>query len=305
MSAEKAVLVPTTRRRLEGRPLGLAALGVVILLFSLGSTLVKLAHTPSVAIAFWRMLLCSVIWIAILRVSERRWLTWADIRAALLPGLAFGLNIVLFFTGVTKTTIASAEFTGALTPLFVVPLAAVLFHEKVRLASFSFGLVSLAGLAVVLFNAPSNGEFSWRGVAWIACALVMWTTYLLTSRTLRQGRSVATVMASITPVATLVTLVVGLVFVREDLFEITWRSVVFITLLAVLTGTIAHGLMVFAQRLVPIGVISMLQVSQPGLSVLWSVWFLSSSVRPIQLVGMAMVVLGLVLVTIQTQRDRD
>lgn len=290
--------------RLEGKALGLAALGTVIVVFSLGSTLVKLAHTPSVAIAFWRMLLCCVIWITILRVAERRWLTWADIRPALLPGLAFGLNIVLFFTGVTKTTIASAEFTGALTPLIVVPLGALLFHEKVRPAAFSFGLVSLAGLAIVLFNAPSNGEFSWRGVAWIACALAMWSTYLLTSRTLRQGRSVASVMASITPVATLVTLVVGVIFARHDLTAITWRSVIFITLLAVLTGTIAHGLMVFAQLTVPIGVISMMQVSQPGLSVLWSVLFLGSSVRPIQLVGMVMVVAGLVLVTIQTQRAR-
>ena len=288
--------------RLEGRALGLAALGVVILLFSLGSTMVKLAHTPSVAIAFWRMLLCCAIWIGILRVSERRWLSWADIRAALVPGIAFGLNITLFFTGVTKTTIASAEFTGALTPLIVVPMGAILFHEKVRPAALSFGLIGLAGLAIVLFNAPPTGEFSWAGVAWIACALVMWSTYLLTSRTLRQGRSVAAVMASITPIATVITLVVGLLFARDDLTALTWRSVVFITLLAVLTGTIAHGLMVFAQHSVPIGVISMLQVSQPGLSVLWSVWFLGSSVRPIQLVGMAMVILGLSLVTVATQR---
>jgi len=288
--------------RLEGRALGLAALGVVILLFSLGSTLVKLAHTPSVAIAFWRMLLCSLIWIGILRVVERRWLSWADIRPALVPGIAFGLNIVLFFTGVTKTTIASAEFTGALTPLIVVPLGAIMFHEQLRVAALSFGLIGLAGLAIVLFNAPPTGEFSWGGVAWVACALVMWSTYLLTSRSLRQGRSVAAVMASITPIATLITLVVGLAFAPDDLTAITWRSVVFITLLAVLTGTIAHGLVVFAQQSVPIGTISMLQVSQPGLSVLWSVVFLGSSVRPIQLVGMAMVIVGLALVTVATQR---
>jgi drug/metabolite transporter (DMT)-like permease len=157
----------------------------------------------------------------------------------------------------------------------------------------------------VLFNAPANGEFTWTGVIWIAAALSMWSTYLLTSRTLRQGRTVAAVMASITPIATLVTLVVGLLFARDDLTAITWRSVVFIALLAVLTGTVAHGLMVFAQHSVPIGVISMMQVSQPGLSVLWSVLFLSSSVRPIQLLGMALVITGLALVTIQTQRARD
>jgi drug/metabolite transporter (DMT)-like permease len=53
---------------------------------------------------------------------------------------------------------------------------------------------------------------------------------------------------------------------------------------------------------VPIGLISTLQVSQPALAVLWSVLLLGSVVRGIQLVGMALVILGLVVVTVMTQR---
>ena len=143
--------------RLQGRALGLAALTVVILCFSAGSTLVKLAHTPGVTIAFWRMLLCSCIWIGILRFTEGRWLNLADLRAALVPGLIFGLNIAFFFTGVTKTSIASAEFTGALSPLLVVPLGAWFFKERMRLGALVWGLISIVGLGLVLFNAPPNG----------------------------------------------------------------------------------------------------------------------------------------------------
>jgi len=292
-------------RKPEGRTLGLTALVAVILLFSAGSTLVKLAETPGVAVAFWRMILCSFIWIGILRVTEQRWLSWADIRPALVPGIAFGLNITFFFTGVTKTTVASAEFTGALTPLLVVPLGAWLFHERLRLGDLAFGLISLIGLAIVLFFAPANGEFSWVGVAWIGGALCLWSAYLLTSRRLRQGRSVAAVMAAITPIAAVVTLPLGLFIFPGSLSQITWRSVLFIVILAVLTGTAAHGLMVFAQKSVPIGVISMLQVSQPALAVLWSVIFLGSTVRPIQIGGMALVIIGLATVTIRTQRSRE
>ena len=121
------------KRTAQGRTLGLIALGVVIICFSLGSTLVKLSHTPGVTVAFWRMIFCSMIWVGILRVSERRWLAWTDIRPALLPGVAFGLNIAFFFTGVTHTTVASAAFTGSLTPLVVVPLGALIFKERLRL----------------------------------------------------------------------------------------------------------------------------------------------------------------------------
>lgn len=155
----------------------------------------------------------------------------------------------------------------------------------------------------MLFFAPANGEFSWTGVAWIGGTLCLWATYLLTSRRLRQGRSVAAVMAAITPIATVVTLPLGLFVFPGTLGQLTWRSVVFIVILAALTGTAAHGLMVFAQQSVPIGVISMLQVSQPALAVLWSVLFLGSTVRPIQIGGMALVIAGLAIVTIQTQRS--
>ena len=291
-----------SRPALEGRTLGYLALGVAILSFSAGSTLVKLSHTPGVAVAFWRMALCSVIWVVILRVSEHRWLRWDDIRVAIWPGIAFGLNITFFFTGVTKTTVASAEFTGALTPLLVVPLGAVIFKERMRLGALVFGLISLAGLALVLFNAPATGEFSWAGVAWIGAATSLWATYLLTSRSLRQGRSVAAIMAAITPIATVVILPLGLFVFPGSLTQITWRSVIFIVILSALTGTVAHGLMVFAQTHVPIGVISMTQVSQPALAVLWSILFLGSTVVGIQVVGMILVILGVAMVTLQSRR---
>jgi drug/metabolite transporter (DMT)-like permease len=289
-------------RLTHGRTLGLVALGVVIVSFSLGSTLVKLSHTPGVTIAFWRMVLCSAIWIGVLRATEGRWLSWGDLKVSLWPGVAFGLNITFFFTGVTKTTVASAEFTGALTPLLVVPLGALIFKERIRLGALVYGLISLVGLGLVLFNAPPTGEFSWTGVAWIGCAVCLWATYLLTSRSLRQGRSVAAVMAAITPIATLVTLPLGLFVFPGSLTQVTWRSVVFIVILAVLTGTIAHGLMVYAQKSVPIGVISMLQVSQPALAVVWSVLFLGSVVNGWQIVGMVLVIVGLAAVTLQTRR---
>ena len=302
-----AEVTPTVRSRIsarlpEGKALGLTALMMVILLFSAGSTLVKLAHTPGITVAFWRMLLCTAIWWAILWVTERRWLSRADLVASIVPGIAFGLNIAAFFTGVTRTTVASAEFTGALTPLIVVPLGALIFKERLRLGALAFGLISLIGLAVVLFNAPTSGGFSWNGIAWIGGALMLWSTYLLTSRSLRQGRSVAVVMSHITPIAAVVTLPVGLLVFPGSLLQVTWRSVVFIVILGVLTGTVAHGLMVFAQKSVPVGVISMLQVSQPALAAVWSVLLLGSSIRPIQIVGMALVIGGLVMVTVQTRR---
>jgi drug/metabolite transporter (DMT)-like permease len=109
-------------------------------------------------------------------------------------------------------------------------------------------------------------------------------------------------MAAITPIASVVILPLGLFVFPGTLTQVTWRSVIFILILGVLTGTVAHGLMVFAQSHVPVGVISISQVSQPALAVLWSVLFLGSTVVGIQIVGMALVILGLAMVTLQSRR---
>jgi drug/metabolite transporter (DMT)-like permease len=235
-----------------------------------------------------------------MRVIDKRWLRWADLRAALVPGVLFGLNITAFFTGVTKTSVAHAEFIGAMTPLILVPAGALLFKERLNVRALLFGLISVVGLYLVLGFSPANGDASLSGDLIIASAMFLWASYLLTSRNLRVGRSVATVMASITPIATVT--IFPLVLFSGNIAELTTRSWVFILLLAVLTGTAAHGFIVFAQRTVPVSTISIMQVAQPALAVVWSVLFLSQSVQPIQLVGMALVMIGLAAVTLLSRR---
>jgi drug/metabolite transporter (DMT)-like permease len=71
------------------------------------------------------------------------------------------------------------------------------------------------------------------------------------------------------------------------------RGWILITFLAITAGVISHGLIAWAQQRVDVGTISIIQLSQPGFGVLWAATFLSESVEPNQLVGMA-IVLGAV-----------
>jgi drug/metabolite transporter (DMT)-like permease len=131
-------------------------------------------------------------------------------------------------------------------------------------------------------------------------SLVSWCSYLLASRQLRRGMSVAALMAAALPIATLTTLPITLI--NHDLGHFDRRSMVYIVVLTLLTGVVAHGLIVFAQRKVPIGIMSLMQVGQPALAVVWSAIFLSQSIRAVQVLGMVMVVAGLAAVVVQTQR---
>ncbi len=283
-----------------GRPLGLMAITGAVLCFSISSTLVKKAELPGPTLAFWRMVLATVVWWVILWFSEHRTITLAELRRAAIPGAAFGLNITAFFTGVSKTAVANAEFIGALTPLLVVPAGAFLFKERINLRALSFGFVSLAGLILVLFNAPPRGNATWTGNLIVVLAMVLWAVYLLTSRNLRTTMSVQAIMASAMPVAAVT--ILPIVAARGELDDASGDQWWYIVALAVLTGTVAHGFIVFAQRTVPVGTIGIIQVAQPALAVGWAYLLLDQSLRPIQIVGMVLVLAGLLTVVLVSRR---
>jgi drug/metabolite transporter (DMT)-like permease len=273
---------------------------VAVLCFSLASTVVKKASLPGPTLAFWRMLATSGVWWIILWVTQRRIVSWSDIKRTFVPGVVFGLNLVCFFTGVTKTSVANAEFVASLTPLLVVPAGAFFFKEHINRKALWFGLLSLVGLMLVLFNAPPRGEASWAGNGIIFCAVFLWAVYLLSSRRLRNEMSIQAIMAAVMTNATLTILPITLL--RGELDDVTVRSLPYIATLTLMTGTLAHGLIVFAQRTVPLGTISILQVGQPALAVGWAYLLLDQSIRPIQLVGMVLVIIGLLAVVLVTRR---
>lgn len=291
------------REQHSHRTLGLAALSLAVLTFSMGSTLVQLAESHPLHISFWRMVVCSAGWWAIARVVDGRYPSRSDLRAGLLPGVVFGLNITCFFWGVTRTSVPHAEFIGSMTPFILVPAGAYFFKERPNLKALTFGLLSIVGLLLVVGFNRTDQRATLSGDLIVGGAVVLWATYLVTSRQFRIGRTVSTVMASMMPTAAVVVFTVAVVSGNLPvLTDFSWRGTLFILILAVVTGTGAHGLIVYAQHSVPVSTIGLLQVAQPALATLWAVAVLDQSIIAIQVLGMALVISGLVAVTLYSRR---
>ena len=79
---------------------------------------------------------------------------------------------------------------------------------------------------------------------------------------------VATFMATICPIAAVA--VLPLAIANGDVFGMSGTGWTYMLILTFLTGVAAHGLMVFAQKTIPIGTIGIAQVAQPALAVVWS-----------------------------------
>jgi drug/metabolite transporter (DMT)-like permease len=286
-------------RRSAPRTLGLLAVGGAVLCFSVSSSIVKWAGVPGSVIAFWRMLAAIVVWWVIAHAAGHP-PTMASLRRAGAAGALFGVNLACFFTAVTMTSIAHAEFLGALTPLVLLPAGALWYAEPIEWRALGWGAAAIVGVAIVLFGGSDSGTASARGDLLVVVAMLLWASYLLVTKRVRQGMHVSELMASVTPIGTLA--LVPIVLVRGGVTEMTAKGWVAVLLLLGLTGVGAHGLVVFAQRHVPVATIGVLQVAQPALAVVWAFWILGETIRPIQTVGMALVVIGLAAFTVVSNR---
>ena len=276
----------------------LAVVGVVIA-FSLSSTLVKRADSPGVLVAFWRLSVVSIVWNLFLWSTGRR-VTVRDVRQALVPGIFFGLNLAAFFAGATQNSVANAALIGSLAPFLIVPLGAVLFREYFDPRALVFALVAICGTAVVLFSAPPVGDASLKGNVFGVLAMLLWTGYVVSTRHFRREMDVATFMATVSPIAALA--VLPLAIANGDVFGMSGTGWAYTLMLTFLIGIAGHGLMVFAQRTIPIGTIGIAQVIQPALAVVWSFLLLGETVNSRQVVGIAIVVGGLLAFLVLNER---
>jgi drug/metabolite transporter (DMT)-like permease len=275
---------------LSPRARGAVAVVGLVVAFSLSSTLVKSADSPGVLVAFWRLAIVSVVWNVYLRFTGRR-VTLRHVRQAFIPGVFFGVNLATFFVGATNNSVANAALIGSLSPFLIVPLGAKLFNEYNNPRALLFALVAFSGAAVVLLNAPPNGDASIRGNVFGVAAMLLWVGYVVSTRHFRRDMDVATFMATISPIAAVA--VLPLALANGDVFGMSGTGWAYMLILTFLTGVAAHGLLVFAQKTIQIGTIGIAQVAQPALAVVWSFLLLGERVKPWQIAGITIVMSGL------------
>jgi drug/metabolite transporter (DMT)-like permease len=280
-----------------GRPRfgGVAAVVIAFVGLSLGSTIAKASGSPGAVVAFWRFLIGALLWHMVIAVrgSRRGTRRTADAHAwrlGTVPGIAFGVNLSLFFSGVDRTPIAHAEFINAFTPLVMVPLAARLLGERVPRYVVVSGGLAISGIVLILSHAPAGGT-SYLGDGLVVGAMIAWVIYLMRSRSVRETVGTADFMAVMSTVACVATLPVALLASGSPsaLVGLSAKAWLLVALLAVVAGVVAHGLIAWAQGRVGVGTMSMLQLSQPGLGVLWAAAFLDESVAGVQIIGMTIV----------------
>lgn len=182
------------------------------------------------------------------------------------------------------------------------PAGAIFFGERPNPRALSWGVVTVAGLAIVLFAGGDDTGATLGGDALVLLVVVLWVGYLLTGRRARATVDVVDFMATVMPVGFVVATPLAVVIAGADLWPMSAKAWAAAGLLSVLTGMAAHGLIAAAQRNVDVATIGILQVSQPALAVCWGYVLIGEDISLVQVPGMVLVIAGLAAFTIVSQR---
>ena len=290
------------------RLIGMLAVVGSVLLFALSLSVIKWPGIPGSVIAWWRLIGSSVLWWILLVARRARTGVPLPSRATILrvapAGLCFGFNITLQFLGLTKTSIAHGDFIAAMAPLLLVPAGFLLFGERPNGRALGWGGLSVIGLVIVLSNGPARGVATLRGDLIVTGGMIALSGYQLISKRIRgKGVHPWEFMAIVMPVALVTATPVAVATAGEDMWPLSWKAWTAVAILSVMTGMVAHALLYFAQRHVPIGTISVIQTSQPAQSTFWAWLLLGESIAAAQVPGMVLVIAGLALVVLFSQRN--
>lgn len=272
---------------------GLGAASLAIVCWSVGNVMVTQVPLPGLQLAFWRILLGAVVYSAFVYGVGRR-ITWVHLRRSLPAGTVIGLQIAVLFVALKSTTLASATIIGALVPLLLMGVAVRRFGEQLTRFVVGVGLVSLAGVALVMSGASSSAAWSLRGDLLAVVALVFFAAYFAFGKAAREQVPALEFQACVWIVGTVVLFPVAAVDAGGVDVPSASNWLWLVALLAV-PGT-GHLLMNWAHPRVRLTVASMLTLAVPVLTTIGGAIVLDQDVDGLQVFGMVVVLLGLSLV---------
>lgn len=283
-------------------PAGVSAAVAAVTAWGMGNVLIAWVPMNGLAVAFWRLLAGSLIYLPILYLRGGR-ISATSVRAGWKGGVAFGLNVATFFVAIRMTTVANAVTISALQPLVIMGFAVLMFGERVRLRHVVSALVAVGGVALVTFGAASGGTGSLSGDLVAGLALFTWAAYFIASKAARTTLDTFEYMTVLNIVAFLVVAPIALLSGSLTATDgaLTPQRLVLILGIVLIPGS-GHILMNWAHGHTTLLLTSLLTLGIPVLSTIMAALFLDQSVVALQMSGIVIVLAALTVVILGDSR---
>jgi len=280
-------------RRDDSR-LALAALVFGALVIGTTPILVRLAACGPAAAGFWRLAFATPL--LALAAGGRAGGVGRPSLSMILAGVAFALDLGCWHYGIRYTSVANATVLPNLTPV-VVTIAGWLFLKERPRPIFVLGMATAIGGAIVMAEAAparsGGGALPHLGDLLSASTALWYALYFLAVRSARQAHSTLRVMLWSCLVGAPPLLVTALVM-REQILPATALGWAAVTGLG-LAHVFGQGSIAWALGRLPASTASVTVLVQPVAAALLAWLIFTETLTPLQAVGGAVALIGVVL----------
>jgi drug/metabolite transporter (DMT)-like permease len=267
---------------LHATRLGVLAVVTPVVGWSFANTIAKIIHAPALTFVFWRLWLGVGAMLLVLLVMRRR-LSWPIVRAAWPGGVLFGLNLVFFFSAIKQTKVVDVLVIGALQPALTLLVAGRLFGERIRPVEAVCIGVSVAGVVLLVVGSSGTPAWSLRGDLLAVASLLVWTTYFLLSKRVRERVATVEYMTTVTLVAAVMVTPYALASGQRitSLRATDWLWLA----LFVVGAQGGHLMLAWAHPQVDVTLSSLLILGEPPFSAVAALVVLGESLTVLEIVG--------------------
>ncbi len=263
---------------------------VAVVAWGFGPLLVRGIDASAPTIVFWRLWLATPVMVAAAYLSGGR-LSLPLLKTVLVPGVLFGVSMMVGFTSFQTTSIANATLIGALQPALMLFIGPLLFGERSGSRQALLVVIALAGIGTVVLGASQASGASLYGDVLALINLGLWTAYFVRVKQVRnQGVHAGALIAGVFCIAAL-TVSPWVLLTSDDLGAIHGSDWMLIVAMVLVSGLVGHGLMTWAQRHLDITLASLLTLGGPVISAIGAWVVFGQQLSSVQIAG-ALVVLA-------------
>lgn len=263
---------------------------IAVFAWGFGPLLVRGIDASAPTIVFWRLWMAAPVMVGAAYLSGGR-LSMPLLKTVFMPGVIFGISMIVGFTSYQTTSIANATLIGALQPVLMLFIGPLLFGDRTASRQILLGGIALAGIATVVLGANQSSGASLHGDVLALINLGLWTAYFVRVKQVRnKGVHAGALIAGVFCVAAVV-VSPWVILTSHDLGAIHGTDWLPIIAMVLVSGLVGHGLMTWAQRHLDITLASLLMLGSPVISAIGAWIVFGQRLSGVQIAG-AVVVLG-------------
>ena len=157
------------------------AVAAAITAWGATGVITKSIEMDAIAIAFWRFFAYAVL-LSAFGLARGTRVTWRVLRSAMPGGVLLSCDVMMFFSAVTMTSIASATTIGALQPVVIGVFAARFLGERIVRREVFAAALAIGGVVAVVAQSEGTPEWSGAGDLFAVGALFAWSAYFIVAK---------------------------------------------------------------------------------------------------------------------------